>query len=282
MTSMTAEMQSLKSSLKEIWSSGNFARIATDLEVGAGEFLSRIPLVPGTRVLDVACGSGQVALQLARAGAQVTGLDIAPNLIAQARARAAEQGIDVRFDEGDAEDLPYEDGSFDVVSSIFGAMFAPRPGRVAAEMWRVCRPGGRIIMGNWTPEGFIGEMFRTVAKHNPPPAGMPSPLLWGKANVVRERLGEGAAELRIEKRLFPFRYSLTPAGVVDHFRTYFGPILKAFGKLDEAGQEALRRDLEALWARGLSPDGTIRVGAEYLEVVAVRHPRTTSHDPQGA
>lgn len=270
MSSMTAEMQSLKTSLKEIWSSGNFARIATDLETGAGEFVSRIPIEPGARVLDVACGSGQVALRLARAGAQVTGLDIAPNLIAQARASAAEQNIGIRFDEGDAEDLPYEDGSFDMVISIFGAMFAPRPDRVAAEMRRVCRPGGRIIMGNWTPEGFIGEMFRTVAKHNPPPAGMPSPLLWGKEDVVRERLGDGAADLRFEKRLFPFRYALTPAGVVDHFRTYFGPILKAFGKLDEAGQAALRRDLESLWAKGVSPDGTIRVESEYLEIVAVR------------
>jgi SAM-dependent methyltransferase len=272
MNEVTSNMESLKSRLKETWSAGDYGRIAKNLEAGATTFLSRIPIEPGTLVLDVACGTGQVAFPAARAGARVTGIDIAPNLIAQARQRAEAEGISIRFDEGDAEQLPYEDGSFDLVLSLIGAMFAPRPDRVAAQLMRVCRPGGRIVMGNWTPEGFVGSMFMTVGRHVPPPSLMPSPLQWGDEAIVRDRLQDGATSLRLEKQMVTFRYPLSPAEVVEFFRRYFGPIRQAFGKLDATGQTALRRDLEQLWTtHNRATDGTTYVEAEILEVVARRN-----------
>jgi ubiquinone/menaquinone biosynthesis C-methylase UbiE len=158
----------------------------------------------------VACGAGQISIPAARAGARVTGVDIATNSIEQARARAQDEGLDARFEEGDAEMLPYEDASFDLVVSLIGAMFAPRPERVAAELVRVCRPGGRIVMANWTPEGFVGQMFKIIGKHVPPPALMSSPLLWGDEATVRERLSDGVAELHVTKRQYPFYYPSSP------------------------------------------------------------------------
>lgn len=268
---LTPEMGTLKARLKATWMSGDYGHFAKYLEPSALEFLARIPIPAGTRVLDVACGAGQIAIPAARAGARVTGVDIATNSIEQARARAQDEGLDVRFDEGDAEMLPYEDAYFDLVVSLFGAMFAPRPERVAAELVRVCRPGGRIVMGNWTPEGFVGQMFKTIGKHVPPPPLMPSPLLWGNEAIVRERLGDRVAELRLTKRRYPFYYPFPPSEVVEHFRTYYGPTNRAFAALDEAGQDAFRRDLEQLWTEHNSAtDGTTRLESEYLEVVAVR------------
>ena len=268
---MTPEMESLKARLKATWMSGDYGHFAKYLEPSALEFLARIPIPAGTRVLDVACGAGQISIPAARAGARVTGVDIATNSIEQARARAQDEGLDVRFDEGDAEMLSYEDASFDLVMSLFGAMFAPRPERVAAELIRVCRPGGRIVMGNWTPQGFVGQMFKTIGKHVPPPPLMPSPLLWGDEATVRERLGDGTAELRLTKRMYPFYYPFPPSEVVEHFRTYYGPTNRAFTALDDAGREAFRRDLENLWTEHNSADdGTTRMESEYLEVVAVR------------
>ncbi len=270
-TQMTPEMESLKARLKATWMSGDYGTFAKYLEPSALEFLARIPIQGGTRLLDVACGAGQIAIPAARAGASVTGVDIATNSIEQARARAQDEGLDARFDEGDAEMLPYEDASFDVVVSLFGAMFAPRPERVAAELLRVCRPGGRIVMGNWTPEGFIGQMFKTIGKHVPPPPLMPSPLLWGKEETVRERLGDGVAELSMTKRLYPFHYPFPPSEVVEHFRTYYGPTNRAFNALDDAARAAFRRDLEQLWGEHNSAtDGTTRMKSEYLDVVALR------------
>lgn len=268
---MTPEMESLKARLKATWMSGDYGHFAKSLEPGALEFLARIPVPAGTRLLDVACGAGQIAIPAARAGALVTGVDIATNSIERARARARDEGLEARFDEGDAEMLPYEDASFDLVVSLFGAMFAPRPERVAAELLRVCRPGGRIVMGNWTPEGFIGKMFKVIGKHVPPPPLMPSPLLWGDEATVRERLGDGVAELSLTKRRYPFNYPFPPSDVVEHFRTYYGPTNRAFGALDDAGKEAFRRDLERLWSEHNSAtDGTTSLESEYLEVVAVR------------
>jgi SAM-dependent methyltransferase len=207
----------------------------------------------------------------ARRGARVTGVDIAPNLVVQARERAEKEGVEVSFDEGDAEQLPYEDGSFDLVVTLIGAMFAPRPERVAAELARVCRPGGRIVMGNWTPEGFIGSMFKVVAKHAPPPSIMPSPLMWGKEDVVRERLRDSVADLQMTRRMYPFHYPFSPAGVVEHYETYFGPTIQALARLDAGGQAALRADLEALWSgSNQAGDGVTHVDAELLEVVATR------------
>ena len=269
---MTTEMQSLKTRLKATWMAGDYGHFAQYLEPGALEFFARLPIQAGTRVLDVACGAGQVAIPAARAGARVTGVDIATNSIEQARARARAEGLDARFDEGDAEMLPYEDASFDLVVSLIGAMFAPRPERVAAEVARLCRPGGRIVMGNWTPEGFVGQMFKTIGKHVPPPPLMPSPLLWGDEATVRERLRDGVADLRLTKRRYPFHYPFPPSEVVEHFRTYYGPTNRAFAALDAAGQaEGLRGDLEQLWTEHNSAtDGTTRYESEYLEVVAVR------------
>jgi ubiquinone/menaquinone biosynthesis C-methylase UbiE len=223
------------------------------------------------KVLDVACGTGNLALPAARAGAVVTGVDIAPNLIEQARENAKREGLKIRFDEGDAEALPYDDDSFDAVVTMFGAMFAPRPELVAAELKRVCRPGGFIAMANWTPAGFIGQMFKTMSAHVPPPAGMPSPLLWGKEETVRERLGEGIAKLESRPQVCTFEFPTPPAGAVETFRTYYGPTNKAFGTLDEEKQAALQKDLEQLWTEyNRATDGTTVVDSEYLEVIAIR------------
>lgn len=268
---MTAEMDALKARLKATWMSGDYGHFATYLEPGALQFLERLHVEPGTRMLDVACGAGQIAIPAARAGAQVTGIDIAANLIEQARARADRERVEVRFDEGDAEMLPYADASFDLVVSLIGAMFAPRPDLVAAELLRVCRPGGRIAMANWTPEGHIGQMFKIIGKHVPPPPLMESPLKWGIEPTVRTRLEQGCDSIAIERRDYPFRYPFGPAEVVDFFITYYGPTLKAHAALDPAGQAALRQDLEQLWSsNNLARDGTTHVEAEYLEVIAIR------------
>ena len=268
---MTPEMEALKARLKATWMSGDYGHFATYLEAGALEFLSRIPIEPGTRVLDVACGAGQIAIPMSRAGVKVTGVDIATNLIEQARTRAQAENLDARFEEGDAEMLPYDDSSFDIVVSLIGAMFAPRPELVAAELKRVCRPGGKIIMGNWTPTGFVGQMFKVHGKHVPPPALMAPPVKWGDEETVRERFADGISHLRVSRHLYPFRYPFPPAEVVEFFRRYYGPTHKAFAALDAEKQAALRGDLEQLWIEhNTATDGTTLVEAEYLEVVAVR------------
>lgn len=271
MSSVSPEMESLKTRLKGIWMSGDFGEVAKHIETGADEFIERLTLQPGTRVLDVACGSGNLALPAARAGAIVTGVDIAPNLLEQARARAASEGLTIQFDEGDAENLPYDDVAFDVVVSMFGAMFAPRPELVAAELVRVCRPGGRIAMANWTPQGFVGQMFKVTGKHVPPPPNMPSPLKWGDEETVRERLSDGIATLKMTRRMCPFEYPVPPAEVVESFRMYYGPTRRAFEALDSDGQAALRKDLEQLWTEhNQATDNTTYGEGEYLEVVATR------------
>jgi SAM-dependent methyltransferase len=270
---ITPEMEALKARLKATWMSGDYGHFATYLEPGALEFLSRIKIEPGTRVLDVACGAGQTAIPMSRAGAKVTGVDIATNLIEQARARAQAEHLDARFEEGDAEMLPFADGSFDIVISLIGAMFAPRPELVATELMRVCRPGGKIIMGNWTPAGFVGQMFKTHGKHVPPPAIMAPPVKWGDDEVVRERFNDGISHLKLNRRLYPFRYPFPPSEVVAFFRTYYGPSLKAFAALEAISekQSALQEDLERLWKEhNTATDGTTAIDSEYLEVVAIR------------
>jgi 2-polyprenyl-3-methyl-5-hydroxy-6-metoxy-1,4-benzoquinol methylase len=268
---MTPEMETLKTKLKATWVSGDFGKIAESFTGGAAEFVEQLNLKPGVRVLDVACGSGNQSIPAARAGAQVTGVDIAPNLIEQARKRAAEEDLKIQFDEGDAENLPYADAAFDVVMTMFGAMFAPRPERVSAELLRVCRPGGVIAMGNWTPAGFIGQMFKLVGKHVAPPQNMPSPLLWGDEATVRERLGKGVSEINFEPRMISFTFPFGVAETIEFWREFYGPTHKAFAALDEKGQAVLRADLEKLWTENnLSGDGTTRVTSEYLRVTAVR------------
>lgn len=212
------DIDALKNRLKATWTAGDFGLIAQCYETGAEEFVGRLRFVPGTRVLDVACGTGNLAVPAARSGAEVTGVDIAANLLEQARARAAAEGLSARFDEGDAEKLPDPDASFDAVISMFGVMFAPRPELAVAEMLRVCRPGGTIALANWTPGGFVGQMFKTIAGHVPPPAGLPSPLLWGDEATVRARLGDACSELLTRPRKIQFEFPFPPAEVVEFWR----------------------------------------------------------------
>jgi SAM-dependent methyltransferase len=270
-TDTTIDIDALKTRLKATWMDGNYDYFSRFMESSAVEFLDRLGVKAGASLLDVACGSGQLGLIAARRGARVTGVDIATNAILAARGRAASEGLDARFDEGDAEALPYADQSFDVVASLYGAMFAPRPDPVAAELLRVCRPGGTIAMGNWTREGFIGTMFKTVATFIAPP-GMPSPVLWGDESVVRERLGAGVSDLRLTRVHYRFDYPFAPAAVVEFFRENYGPTTRAFATLGEADRAALRTKLVDLWAshnQSSDPGRTI-VDAEYLEVVGLR------------
>lgn len=268
---MTPEMEALKVRLKATWEAGDYGHFATYLLPGALEFLSRVTVEPGSRVLDVACGAGQTAIPMARAGAKVTGIDLAANLVEQARAMSKVEKLDARFDEGDAEMLPYDDASFDMVISLIGAMFAPRPELVAAELKRVTRPGGKIIMGNWTPGGFVGQMFKIMGKHVPPSPLMPPPVKWGDEATVRERFGNEFSHLKISRHLYPFKYPFSPAKVVEFFRQYYGPTFKAFAALEGDKQAALRSELEELWSTfNTAMNGTTSVMAEYLEVVAVK------------
>ena len=270
-TPMEAPMKELKARLKATWMAGDYGHFATFMEPGALEFLARLTVVPGTRMLDVGCGAGQIAIPAASAGVRVTGVDIAANLIEQARTRAKAVGVDARFEEGDAEMLAFGDATFDLVVSLIGAMFAPRPDKVAAELLRVCRPGGRIAMANWTPEGHVGQMFKIIGKHVPPSPLMVSPLKWGDDATVRERLQDGIASLVTTKRLYAMRYPFPPVEVVEFFRAYYGPTNRAFAALDDAGQKALRHDLEQLWtANNRARDGSTHVESEFLDVMAVR------------
>jgi SAM-dependent methyltransferase len=272
-TTMSPEMEVLKTKLKATWSAGDFGQIAQAYLSGAAEFIARLDLQRGEKVLDVGCGAGSTALPAARAGASVTGVDIAPKMVEQARANAEAEGLkNCRFEEGDAEALDYETGSFDTIVSIFGAMFAPRPERVAAELVRVCRAGGRIVMANWTPQGFIGQMFKINSLHVPPPA-MPSPVLWGDEAAVRERFRDGLADLSLKRRVMTFSFPFSPADTVEHFRKFYGPTQKAFDALegDAEKQAALRRDLEKHWTEhNLASDGTVHIESEYLEIIARR------------
>lgn len=268
---MTAEQALLKQKMKAMWMDGEYDRIANHLMPEAEDFIARLQLRPAECVLDVACGTGNLALPAAQSGATVTGLDIAPNLLEMAAARASAAGLKIQFDEGDAEQLPYEDEAFDVVVTMFGAMFAPNPDRVASELIRVCRSGGRLAMANWTPEGFVGDFFRVTAKHVPPLADLPSPLLWGTEKSVLERLGGKTNDLQLTRRMLTFRYPFREAEVIEFYRDYFGPTRQAFAALDADGQAVLFKDMETLWAdNNQATDGTTMVQAEYLEVIASR------------
>ena len=264
-------LEQLKQRMRGTWMAGDFGQIARYLEKGAEEFVDRLNILPGMRVLDVACGTGNLAIPAAGRGALVTGVDIAPNLVEQARQRAAAEGLDSTFDEGDAEQLPYPNAHFDVVMTMFGAMFAPRPERAASELARVCRRGGKVAMANWTPTGFTGKMFGVSSRYVPPPDGIPTPVLWGDEKTVRERLSLHLSGIETVRRKLVFDYPFSPRAVVQLFRDYFGPTRVAFSKLDAAGQEAYAADLESLWSEHneAGDDGT-RVGAEYLEVTATR------------
>lgn len=275
----TADLDQLKVRLKSTWMTGDYDAFARYMEKDAEVFYQRLGITPGTRLLDVGCGAGQLALIAARAGAVVTGCDIATNWLEKAKLRAAAEGLDITFEEGDAEALPYQDGQFDAVVSMFGAMFAPRPELVAAELSRVCRPGGTIAMANWTPAGFIGQMFKIIAKHIAP-SGMPSPALWGDEATVRDRFRNGIATLKLTPRLYRFEYPFPPDAVVEFFRVNYGPMTRAFASLDSNGQRSLRSELVRLWAEHNTAAGdTTLVAAEYLEVVATRGAATDAPGP---
>lgn len=264
------EIDSIKATLKETWMAGDYDRFSRYMEAGARAFYEQLDIPAGCQLLDVACGSGQLALCAARDGVRVTGVDIAPNLVRRAQVRAKAEGLNARFTEGDAEALPFEDASFDVVTSLIGAMFAPRPELVAHELLRVCAPGGTIAMGNWTAEGFVGQMFKTFARFLAP-SGMPAPVLWGNETVVRERLGRGVSDLTMTRHHYFFDYPFPPAEVVEFFRQYYGPTNRAFASLDEGSARRLTEELETLWSAHNQGGGEITfVAAEYLKVIAVR------------
>jgi SAM-dependent methyltransferase len=254
------------------WSEGDFSMVASIVMYVAETLAESLQILADEQVLDVACGSGNGALAAARrAWGNSTGADFVPALLERGRERAAAERLDVEFVEADAQDLPFEDGSFDVVMSIFGAMFAPDQERTAAELLRVCKPGGRIGMANWTPEGGIGTMFMTVAKHTGGlPPGVQPPTLWGTEERLRELFGDGISDLRVERRL-----SRQTFRSVDHylefFRTYFGPIKTAFEKVGAEGEQALEDDLRALLeSENTAGDRGLVLEPEYLEVVATR------------
>jgi ubiquinone/menaquinone biosynthesis C-methylase UbiE len=264
------EIESIKTRLKDSWTAGDYDRFSRYMEPGARAFYERLDIPAGCRLLDVACGSGQLALCAARDGVDVTGVDIAPDLVRRAEARANAEGLRGRFMEGDAESLPFEDATFDVVTSLIGVMFAPRPELVARELLRVCAHGGTIAMANWTAEGFVGRMFKTFATFLAP-SGVPPPVLWGNEAMVRERLGLGVSKLAMTRREYFFDYAFPPTEVVELFRRYYGPTHRAFASLDEAAANKLREELEALWtAHNRGGDEITFVPAEYLEVIAIR------------
>ena len=271
MPTATLDFAQLKSGMKASWMAGDFGQIANFTAGEAEKFVNRLGIKPGARVLDVACGTGNTAIPAARSGASVTGVDIATNLLEQARKRAAAKGLAIRFDEGDAEELLYSDQTFDVVLTMFGAMFAPRPDRVAAELVRVCKPGGLIAMANWTPEGFVGKSFQLTSKLVPPPPEIPPPVLWGNEQTVRQRFANATSSLGMTRQKAQFIYPFAPRDVVAFFRQYFGPTQTAFSRLDHTGQETMAAQLESQWTEyNTATDGTTRVEAEYLEVRAIR------------
>ena len=266
-------LAAIKAKQRATWESGDYGQVAHSIESIAEEFMARQPMRRGSQVLDVACGTGNLAVIAAQRGCQVSGIDIVSNLLAQARARAAAAGLSIAFREADAEALPFASDAFDLTMSMFGVMFTPQPALAAAEMRRVTKPGGQIALANWTPGGFIGRMFRVFKAHlPPPPVGVPSPMEWGNEATVRERLGEGFTDIRLTRRIALMRYPFPPAETVEFFRKYYGPTLRAFESLSETGQAALRRDLVELQTRHncAKIPGHTEAAAEYLEVVGTK------------
>jgi ubiquinone/menaquinone biosynthesis C-methylase UbiE len=270
MGNASSDLVMVKSRQQQMWAAGDFSKVATHLAI-VGELLCEsVDLSAGQHVLDVACGSVNTALAAARRNCQVTGVDYVPALLERARARSAVEDLAIAFEEGDAEDLPFPDAAFDVVLSTFGVMFAPDQKRAAEELLRVCQPGGRIGLANWTPEGRVGQMFRIIAQYLPPPPELAPPVRWGTEEGLGALLGERINELRITPRNFVMRYESADAWVT-FFRTYFGPVVTAFADLDEPGQRALAHDMRSFLDReNQATDGTLKVVNEYLEVVATR------------
>jgi SAM-dependent methyltransferase len=264
------DLAAVKQRQQATWAGGDYAVVGTTLQI-VGETLAEAADVRGgERVLDVAAGNGNASLAAARRFAEVTSTDYVPALLDKAAARAAAEGLEMAFQVADVEDLPFADQSFDVVLSTFGAMFAPDHQRTADEMLRVLRPGGRLGMTNWTPESFIGQLFKLIGRHVPPPAGLQSPAAWGTESHCAALFGKRAAAMRCERRHFNFRYR-SAAHFMQVFRDYYGPTQKAFAALPPVGQAALEADLLALLARlDTSGGSSLVVPSEYLEVIVTR------------
>lgn len=263
----------IKSKQKATWEDGDYASFAKFMEAGAVEVLQGWDIPRAAQVLDVGCGSGQTAIPAAKQGAIVTGADIAQNLIEHARQRASEARLQIRFDVADAEDLPYENEQFDIVISMFGAMFAPRPQKVVSEFARVTRPGGKLYMANWTPHGMPAQMFKAIAKVAPPPPGFVAPSLWGDENTVKLRLGNDFTDIQLTRKQYPqWHYPFGSNELVALFRKFFGPVKKAFDSVGKQEQLELHQTLEQIYkTNSETQNGVLTIiNGEYLEVVATR------------
>ena len=265
-----ADLVAVKTRQQAAWSTGNYAVVGTTLQIVGESLCEALDLRSGSTVLDVAAGNGNATLAAARRFADVTSTDYVPSLLEAGRVRAQAEGHAIRFQEADAENLPFPDASFDAVLSTFGVMFTPDQDKAAGELARVCKPGGRIGLANWTPESFIGQLFKTIGKYIPPAPGVKSPALWGTKARLEELFGN-VAQIRIASRQFTFRYR-SPAHWIEVFRTYYGPMNRTYAALDAAKQEAFTRDVLALIERdNRSGDGTLVLPCEYLEVVIERN-----------
>ncbi|CAG4911660.1 class I SAM-dependent methyltransferase [Paraburkholderia saeva] len=266
----TVDLAAIKTRQQVAWSAGNYAVVGTTLQIVGENLCEALDLRSGARVLDVAAGNGNATLAAARRWAEVTSTDYVPALLEAGKARAQAEGHTIHFQEADAENLPFADASFDVVMSTFGVMFTPDQAKAASELARVCRPGGKIGLANWTPESFIGQVFKTIGKYIPPATGVKSPALWGTASRLEELFGATARKIHTTERAFVFRYR-SPEHWIDVFRTWYGPINKAFGALDAEKQAAFNQDLMALIASSnRSGDDGLVLPSEYLEVVIER------------
>jgi ubiquinone/menaquinone biosynthesis C-methylase UbiE len=264
------DLRAIKAKQQAAWSSGDYAVIGTTLQIVGEQLAEAMNLRAGQRVLDVAAGNGNVTLAAARRWCEVTSTDYVESLLARGRKRAEAEGLQITFEIADAEDLPFADGSFDAVVSTFGGMFSPDQDRAAAEMVRVCRSGGQIGLANWTPESFVGQLFKTIGKYLPPPTGVKSPAVWGTRDWVGATFAPKASRIAAEPRHFNFRY-LSAQHFLETFRAYYGPALKAFEALDRADREALARDIVYLVGRfNTSGDETMIVPSEYLEVIITK------------
>jgi SAM-dependent methyltransferase len=264
------DLKALKARQQGAWSSGDYAVVGTTLQVVGEQLCEALDIHSGQKVLDVAAGNGNITLAAARRWCDVVSTDYVPSLLERGRLRAAAEGLSVEFKEADAEALPFANASFDAVVSTFGVMFTPNQDKAAAELLRVCKSGGKIGLANWTPEGFIGQLFKTLGKYLPPPAGAKSPALWGTEARIKEMFGASAVSIKAERLNFNFRYR-SPEHFLDVFRNYYGPMLKAFAALDATNQQGLRNDLLALIARmNRAEDGTMIVPSEYLEIAIIK------------
>ena len=264
------DLAAVKQRQQGAWSSGDYAVVGTTLQIVGEQLCEALDLRAGSKVLDVAAGNGNATLAAARRWCDVTSTDYVPALLKRGQERAAADHLTVEFREADAEALPFADSSYDVVVSTFGVMFAPDQDKAASELARVCKSGGKIGLANWTPQGFIGQLFKTIGKHVAPPAGVKSPALWGTQARLEEMFITKASEISAEPRMFVFRYR-SPEHWLDVFKSYYGPMLKAFAALDETGQAALRRDLMTLLGEfNHADDGTVVVHSEYLEAVITK------------